>query len=78
MRKALIVLCLDRVVEGFVKQVENFGVLRVAWGVRYVHLSIMVITSQQVILKESLVNIDVIRKHVMLSGEDQHKAQTTA
>jgi hypothetical protein len=40
------------------------------------HLAIVAITRQQDTLNECLANIDVIRKHVMLSGESQHKAQT--
>ena len=36
----------------------------------------MVITGQKVTLNECLDNIDVIRKHVMLSGENQHKTQS--
>jgi hypothetical protein len=36
----------------------------------------MTITSQKVTLKEYLTNIDVICKHVMMSGENQHKVQT--
>ncbi len=36
----------------------------------------MVMTRQKVTLNECLTNIDVIRKHVMLSGESQRKTQT--
>jgi hypothetical protein len=36
----------------------------------------MTITRKKVTLNECLANIDVIRKHVMLSGKNQHKAQT--
>jgi hypothetical protein len=34
------------------------------------------ITRQKITLNKSLTNIDVIREHIMLSGESQHKAQT--
>jgi hypothetical protein len=68
--------CGGHAIQGFAKQVANFEVLRVAWGGRYVHLVIVAITRQQVTLNECLVNFDVIRKYVMLSGESQHKAQT--
>ncbi len=68
--------CRGHVIQGFAEQVASFGVLRVAWGGRYVNLAIMTITRQKVTLNECLANIDMIRKHVMLSDEIQHKAQT--
>jgi hypothetical protein len=37
----------------------------------------MTITRQKVTLNECLADVDVIRKHVMLSGKSQHKAQTS-
>jgi RAB protein geranylgeranyltransferase component A len=68
--------CRRHDIQGFAEQVANFGVLRVSWWGRYVNLSIMAITREKFTLNECLANVDVIRKHVMLSGESQHKAKT--
>ena len=68
--------CRGHAIQGFLEQVANFGVLRVAWGGRNVNLDIMVITRQKVTLNECLVNIDVIRKYVILSGDTRRRPLT--
>ncbi len=65
-------------IQGSAERIAIVGVLRVTWGVGDVtcDLVIVVITRQKVTLDERLADVNVIREHVMLSGESQQKAKT--